>query len=130
MKKPAWVPKDFVLALHEDLLAEYGGAPGIRDEALLESALARPHHLFAYENPDIFTLAAAYISGLVRNHPFIDGNKRTAFMIGYAFLSRNGKELTAPEAEATAIVLDLASKKIKEEELAVWLRKNCEYRKV
>jgi len=130
MTEPAWVPKDFVLALHEDLLAEYGGAPGIRDEALLESALARPHHLFAYENPDIFTLAAAYISGLVRNHPFIDGTKRTAFMIGYAFLSRNGKELTAPEAEATAIILDLASKKIKEEELAVWLRKNCEYRKV
>ncbi len=125
MKEPAWVPKDFVLALHEDLLAEYGGAPGIRDETLLESALARPHHLFAYENPDIFTLAVAYISGLVRNHPFIDGNKRTAFMIGYAFLSRNGKELTAPEAEATAIILDLASRKIKEEELAAWLRKNC-----
>jgi len=76
------------------------------------------------DNPDIFTLAAAYISGLVRNHPFIDGNKRTAFMIGYSFLSRNGKELTAPEAEATAIMLDLASRKIKEEELAAWLRKN------
>ena len=130
MKEPAWVPKDFALALHEDLLAEYGGAPGIRDEALFESALARPHHLFAYENPDIFTLATAYSSGLVRNHPFIDGNTRTAFMIAYAFLSRNGNELTAPEAEATAIILDLACRKITEEDLAAWLRKNCEYRKV
>ncbi len=126
MKEPAWVPNDFVLALHEDLLVGYGGAPGIREDALLESALARPHHLFAYDKPDLFALAASYISGLVRNHPFIDGNKRTAFMVGYSFLSRNGKELSAPEPEATAIILDLASRKITEEDLAVWLRKNCE----
>ena len=126
MKEPDWVPNDFVLALHEDLLAGYGGAPGIRDDALLESALARPHHLFAYDKPDLFTLAATSISGLVRNHPFIDGNKRTAFMIGYSFLSRNEKELSAPEPEATAIMVVLASRKITEEDLAVWLRNNCE----
>jgi len=125
MKEPAWVPDDFVLALHDDLLAGFGGASGIRDEGLLESALARPHHLFAYEKPDLFTLAAAYISGLVRNHPFLDGNKRTAFMVGYSFLSRNGKELSGTETEATAIMLDLASRNITEEELAAWLWKNC-----
>jgi len=124
MKEPAWVPKGFVLALHEDLLAGYGGAPGIREDALLESALARPHHLFANDKPDLFTLAASYISGLVRNHPFIDGNKRTAFMVGYSFLGRNGKELSASEPEATAIIVDLASRKITEEDLAAWLRKN------
>ncbi len=126
MKEPAWVPYDFVLALHEDLLAGFGGATGIRDEGLLESALGRPHHLFAYEKPDLFILAAAYISGLVRNHPFIDGNKRTAFMVGYSFLSRNGKELNASEPEATAIIVDLASRKITEEDLVAWLRLNCE----
>ncbi len=84
------------------------------------------HHLFAYEKPDVFTLAGAYISGLVRNHPFIDGNKRTAFMVGYSFLSRNGKELSASEPEATAIIVDLASRKITEEDLVAWLRLNCE----
>ncbi|MDT7043510.1 type II toxin-antitoxin system death-on-curing family toxin [Candidatus Nitronereus thalassa] len=126
MKEPAWVLHDFVLALHEDLLSGFGGASGIRDGALLESALARPHQLFAYEKPDLFILAASYISGLVRNHPFIDGNKRTAFMVGYSFLSRNGKELNAPEPEATAVIVDLAPRKITEEDLAMWLRQNCE----
>jgi death-on-curing protein len=126
MKKPVWILKDFVLSLHEELLAEHGGAPGIRDEGLLDSALARPQNVYSYGNTDLVTLAAAYISGIVRNHPFIDGNKRTAFMTGYVFLGRNGKELIADEAEATQIMLALAGSKLSEEEFALWLKNNCE----
>jgi death-on-curing protein len=125
MKEPVWVPKDFVFLLHDQLVVEFGGSFGIRDNTLLESALARPKNLFYYESPDLFMLAAAYISGVIRNHPFIDGNKRTGFMIGYAFLRRNGKELSVPEPETTAIILDLAARNINEEELASWLRENC-----
>ena len=126
MKKLVWILKDFVLSLHEELLSEHGGAPGIRDEGLLDSALARPQNIHSYDNTDLFTLAAAYITGIVRNHPFIDGNKRTAFMTGYVFLSRNGKELIADEAEATQIMLALASTKVSEEDFALWIKKNCQ----
>ncbi|MDF0667149.1 MAG: type II toxin-antitoxin system death-on-curing family toxin [Nitrospira sp.] len=126
MKKLVWILKDFVLSLHEELLSEHGGAPGIRDEGLLDSALARPQNIHSYGNTDLFTLAAAYITGIVRNHPFIDGNKRTAFMTGYVFLSRNGKELIADEAEATQIMLALASTKVSEEDFALWIKKNCQ----
>ena len=126
MKKPVWVLKNLVLSLHEELLAEHGGASGIRDEGLLDSALARPQNIYSYDNTDLFTLAAAYISGIVRNHPFIDGNKRTAFMTGYVFLGRNGKELIADEAETTQIMLALAGSKVSEEDFALWLKKNCE----
>ena len=125
MKEPVWIDRNVVLAMHDELLFEFGGASGFRDEALLDSALARPQNLFLYETPDLFALAAAYIHGIVRNHPFVDGNKRTGFVVGGIFLERNGKILMASEAEATAIILDLASRKIKEEELAAWLRKNC-----
>lgn len=126
MKKRVWILKDFVLSLHEELLSEHGGAPGIRDEGLLDSALARPQNIHSYGNTDLFTLAAAYITGIIRNHPFIDGNKRTAFMTGYVFLSRNGKELIADEAEATQIMLALASTKVSEEDFAIWIKKNCQ----
>ncbi len=125
MKEPVWIDRNVVLVMHDELLFEFGGASGIRDEALLDSALARPQNLFLYETPDLFGLAAAYIHGIVRNHPFVDGNKRTGYVVGGIFLERNGKILMASEAEATAIILDLASRKIKEEELAAWLRKNC-----
>jgi death-on-curing protein len=126
MKKLVWILKDFVLSLHEELLSEHGGTPGIRDEGLLDSALARPQNIHSYGNTDLFTLAAAYITGIIRNHPFIDGNKRTAFMTGYVFLSRNGKELIADEAEATQIMLALASTKVSEEDFALWIKKNCQ----
>jgi death-on-curing protein len=126
MKKLVWILKDFVLSLHEELLSEHGGAPGIRDEGLLDSALARPQNIHSYGNTDLFTLAAAYITGIVRNHPFIDGNKRTAFMTGYVFLSRNGKELIADEVETTQIMLALASTKVSEEDFALWIKKNCQ----
>jgi death-on-curing protein len=126
MKKLVWILKDFVLSLHEELLSEHGGTPGIRDEGLLDSALARPQNIHSYGNTDRFTLATAYITGIIRNHPFIDGNKRTAFMTGYVFLSRNGKELIADEAEATQIMLALASTKVSEEDFALWIKKNCQ----
>ncbi len=124
MKEPVWVSKRVVLAMHEELLAEHGGASGLRDEALLDSALARPRNLFSYGESDLFSLAAAYIQSLVRNHAFIDGNKRIGYVTGGIFLERNGKVLNASEEEATAIMFALADKKVKEEALAIWLEKN------
>ena len=109
MKEPVWVLREAVLTLHDLLLAEFGGPSGVRDETLLDPALARPQHMFHYEKSDLFSLATAYIYGILKNHPFIDGNKRTAFMIGFVFLARNGKLLNAPEAETTQAILDLTT---------------------
>ncbi len=128
-KEPVWVLKSVVLAMHDEQLAEHGGQPGIRDEGLLDSALARPEQLLSYGQPDLFDLAAAYVHGILRNHPFLDGNKRTAFLTGYVFLARNGKLLNAPEAEATQVTLNLTTRKITEEKFADWLRKNSAKRK-
>ncbi|WP_447970372.1 type II toxin-antitoxin system death-on-curing family toxin [Nitrospira sp. M1] len=126
MKDPLWVSKELVLAMHEELLAEHGGATGLRDKGLLDSALVRPENLFAYEKADLFGLAAAYTHGILRNHPFIDGNKRTAFLTGYVFLGKNKKELVASEAEATQVILDLVSKRLTEAEFALWLKEHCQ----
>lgn len=93
MISPVWIEKKLILAVHSRLLAQHGGAMGVRDEGLLESALAKPKNLYIYENPDIYDLAAAYICGLVQNHPFIDGNKRIGFMAGYIFWQEMGKSL-------------------------------------
>ncbi|NNL54390.1 MAG: type II toxin-antitoxin system death-on-curing family toxin [Woeseia sp.] len=123
---PVWLGKAVVLAMHGRLLAEHGGAAGIRDPALLDSALARPRHLLAYGDPDIYELAAAYTSGIVRNHPFVDGNKRTGFMAGYVFLASNDLQLTATEVDVVQVVTLLAAGEIREAELVVWLRENCE----
>jgi death on curing protein len=125
MKEPAWLTYDFILALHEDLLAEFGGAAGIRDEGILDSALSRPKNAFAYTGASLFELAASYAFGIVANHPFIDGNKRTGFMAAYVFLGRNGWELSASEADATVTTLSLASKKMTEADYARWLLANC-----
>ncbi len=111
MKKPVWIPKEVVVVTHELLLAEHGGKPGLPDEALLNPALASPKKLLSYGNPDIYALAAAYVFGINRNHPFLDGNKRTAFMLGFGFLCQNGKLLDAPEPQAVQMILDLAEKK-------------------
>ncbi len=124
MKEPVWVPKIAVLALHEELICEFGGQHGLRDEGLLDSALARPKQIFSYDDPDIFILAAAYVNGIVRNHPFIDGNKRIAFVTGAIFLERNGKTFNAPEAEAAQAILDLAAKKLSEKQFTQWLKQN------
>jgi len=123
---PVWLGKAAVLAMHGRLLAEHGGAPEIRDSSLLDSALARPQNLLAYNDPDICDLAASYTSGIIRNHPFVDGNKRTGFMAGYVFLACNGLRLTVSELDVFQVVTLLAASEIEESEFAAWLRENCE----
>jgi death-on-curing protein len=122
VKEPVWVSKEVVLAAHDEMLAEHGGSSGIRDEGLLDSALGRPQNLFLYEKPTIFELASAYAFGLSKNHPFIDGKKRAAFLAAYIFLGRNGWLLSAPEVEATVKTLQLASGEISQLEFADWLK--------
>jgi len=123
MKEPMWVIQELVLAVHQMLVAEHGGIPGIRDQALLDSALARPQQKATYESDtDIFELAAAYSYGLARNHPFVDGNKRIALTIAAVFLELNGFTLNAPEAEAVIMYQRLAAGELEEDELAEWLR--------
>jgi len=123
MNEPVWILREIVDGLHEQLLAHHGGAPGLRDEGLLQSALARPQQIFAYSTEcDIPKLAAAYVAGLVRNHPFVDGNKRTGFMLGYIFLERNGYSFSASEAEAAQAVLELAAGTVEEAGFAEFLR--------
>jgi len=124
VKEPRWISREVVLAIHEQSLAQYGGSAGIRDEGLLDSALGRPQNLFAYEQPSIFAMAAAYASGIIRNHPFIDGNKRTGFVVCAVFLERNGYELVASEEDATLTTLALAASEIKEADYASWLERN------
>ena len=102
-------------------ISVHGGGSGIRDQGLLESALARPLNLYEYENPTIFELAASYTSGIVKNHPFIDGNKRTGFLAGAAFLELNGYQFTASEPETTQMILSLSAGRLTEAELAEWL---------
>ncbi len=123
---PVWLRKTAVLAMHGRLLAEHGGDPGIRDSSLLDSALARPQNLLAYNDPDICDLAASYTSGIIHNHPFVDGNKRTGLMAGYVFLACNGLRLTASELDVVHVVTLLAASEIEESEFAAWLRENCE----
>lgn len=124
MKAPVWLGKEFILAVHEEMLAEFGGRAGIRDEGLLESALGKPRNLLAYDKPTLFELAASYACGIVQNHPFIDGNKRTGFMAAYTFLTRNGVHFEASEADAAVAVLALASGEMDEREFSRWLAKN------
>lgn len=126
MKEPAWVLPAVARSLHSRLLAEHGGADGIRDEGALDAALGRPRQIFSYGKPTLHELAAAYAGGLVRNHPFVDGNKRVGFMLSYVFLRTNGYRLTADEAEAAIMTLGLAAGRIPETEYAEWLRRNCE----
>ena len=124
--QPVWVGEAVVLAMHDRLLAEYGGSLGLRDKALLQSALARPQQLLAYGDPDLYDLAAAYAAGILRNHPFVDGNKRTGFMTAYVFLVGNRTQLVAPEIDVVQFVTALAANEIEETEFADWLRNNCQ----
>jgi death-on-curing protein len=124
MKLPVWVLRETVLTLHEQSLAEFGGAAGIRDEGLLDSALAKPGNLFAYSKPTLFELAASYGFGLVKNHPFIDGNKRTGFIVAVVFLELNGYRIQATEAEAAVRTLALAAGEVSEADFAAWLKAN------
>ena len=124
MKEPVWIPDAAVRAIHLELIAEYGGLLEVRDENLLQSALARPRNLFAYGDPDLFELAATYAFGLARNHPFADGNKRVAFASMTVFLELNGHELVAEKADAIGTMLGLAAGKLSQTELAAWIRRN------
>ncbi len=124
MKAPVWILRDTVLALHERLLAEFGGSSGVRDRGLLDSALARPENLLAYGKPSVFELAAAYAFGLVKNHPFIDGNKRTGFATAVLFLELNRQRAQASEADAVIQTLALAAGATDEAAYAAWLKAN------
>jgi death-on-curing protein len=124
VKEPVWVLRETVLATQEELLAQFGGSAGIREEHLLDSALARPQHLFAYGKPNLFDLAASYGFGLVKNHPFVDGNKRIGFTIAVLFLELNGYRFHAAEADAVVRTLALAASEMSEAAYAEWLKTN------
>jgi death-on-curing protein len=126
--EPVWVRLDAILAAHDDQLAEHGGGTGIRDQGLLESALARPRNLFAYGEASLAKLAAAYAFGITRNHPFVDGNKRTALVAAEAFLGLNGFDLTATDVEAVSVFLSLAAGEMTEEQLAAWFEQKIQKR--
>lgn len=117
-----WIDKRALLLLHAESLAEHGGLPGLRDEGLLDSALARPLNLAAYGQPDYADLAAAYACGLAQDHPFADGNKRAAFLAVGLFLGLNGFRLQATQLEATQVMLALAAGELEEAQFAAWLR--------
>ncbi len=122
---PEWVLLEVVKAAHQSQLKEHGGSAGIRDEGALLSALARPDNLAAYGDPTVFELATAYARGIVRHHPFVDGNKRTGFLVAFIFLSSHGYLLQSPEAEAVTMTLGLASREIDEADYTLWLEHNC-----
>ena len=124
MKQPHWFTREECLALHDLMLSQYGGIAGTRDENMLESALARPQQLFHYGKPGMADLAAAYAAGIVKNHPFLDGNKRTGFMLGAGFLERNGSAFHATETEAVVRTLALAAGEMSEAAYAEWLKAN------
>lgn len=120
-----WISREIARAAHKRSLVDHGGADGMRDEGTLESALARPKNLAAYGAPTIHELAASLAYGLAKNHPFVDGNKRAAFLCAYVFLGLNGAELNADESEAAAIMIDLAAGEIRKADFALWLKANC-----
>lgn len=117
-----WVHAEALILLHDESLAEHGGAAGIRDRGLFESALARPMNLALYGQPDVFDLAASYAHGLAKNHPFVDGNKRSAFLAAGLLLAMNGMRLAASQLDATTTMLALAAGDIDEASYAAWLR--------
>ena len=119
---PVWVNLDAVLIFHEESLLQFAGVFGIRDRGAIESALARPQNVFAYGQPDLFDLAAAYTAGLSQNHGFVDGNKRTAFLTGVVFLAENGYAVVAEQAEVIAAMLEVADHQLDEVGYAQWLR--------
>jgi death-on-curing protein len=124
VSEPTWLDASIVLDVHAEQLALFGGAEGVRDLGLLESALARPPDKFAYGETGLAALAAAYAFGIVRNHPFVDGNKRAGFASIIVFLGLNGIDFDVPPGEATAMVLGLAAGEIGEEGVARWIADN------
>ena len=124
MTEPSWLSEEVVIAIHDEQLAIHGGGVGLRDAGMLASALERPINKWAYEGAGLPELAAAYAFGLAKNHPFIDGNKRTALLALYAFLFINDVDFIVPEADAAAIILALAAGEVEEEGLTRWIRDN------
>ena len=124
MNEPEWLTLPLVVAIHDEQLAIHGGSAGIRDATMLESALDRPRNKWAYEQAELPQLAAAYGFGLAKNHPFVDGNKRTALLAIYTFLGVNEVDFIVPEAEAAAMIQSLAAGEVSEESLARWMRDN------
>jgi death-on-curing protein len=125
VSEPLWIDEQDVLVLHDRLLALDGGSAGVRSVALLQSALARPQQLYAYdEAPNLIDMAAVYIAGIVRNHPFVDGNKRTGFVVGVLFLELNGFRFIANEEDATQAILELAAGTLDEGAFTRWMRAN------
>ena len=121
MTEPFWLTRQMIVAIHDEQLTIHGGASGLRDEGMLESALDRPKNRWSYEQAE---LAAAYAFGIARNHPFVDGNKRTSLLALYTFLGVNGVDFIVPEAEAAAMILSLAAGEVSEESLTRWIRNN------
>jgi death-on-curing protein len=126
VSEPVWIEQELVLAIHDRQLVEHGGAEGLREEALLQSALGRPQNHFDYESSDVLELAAKYTSGIVKNHPFVDGNKRTGFVVGVLFLELNGYRFRASEEAAAKAVLELAAETIDERGFCEFLRANSD----
>ena len=124
MNEPNWVDRQVLIAIQNELLNRFGGLAGIRDEGLLDSAINKPKNLFAYGQPSVFELASSYATGLVKNHPFLDGNKRIGFMAAYVFLGANGWSLEATEEEAVLETLALAVGERAEADYAAWLARN------
>jgi death-on-curing protein len=125
MKQWVWLHREVVLAIHENQLAEHGGGAGVRDGALFDSAMSRAQQLAAYGDPDVADLAAAYAYGISRNHAFIDGNKRTAFVVLELFLNLNGHALAADDAGCVLTMLAVAAGEMAEPELAAWIRQHA-----
>jgi death-on-curing protein len=125
MKEPFWLSREIILAIQGELLARFGGLSGLRDDGLLESALARPLQLFHYGTPSTFALAASYAHGIVKNPPFLDGNKRAGFVAAYTFLGINGFRLEASEEDAVLQTLALAAGQLDADGYAAWLERSC-----
>jgi death-on-curing protein len=126
VKEPRWLSFAVVMAIHEAQIAEHGGTLGIRDQGLLESALARPRQIYSYEDsPALTRLAAAYAFGISKNHPFLDGNKRTAWVVCATFLEMNAREVTAAEADVVTKMLAVAAGELEEDSFTAWLNDNC-----
>jgi death on curing protein len=124
MSEPFWLTRQMVVAIHDEQLTIHGGARGLRDKGMLESALDRPKNRWSHEQADLSELAAAYGFGIARNDPFVDGNKRTSLLALDTFLGVNGIDFVVPEAEAAAIILSLAAGEVSEESLTRWIRDN------
>lgn len=125
MSEPLWISESVILAIQLSMLSRFGGLEGVRDPGMLDSALNRPSQQYGYGETDLCVLAATYAGGIIRNHPFLDGNKRAGFMAAYVFLGANGQNFQAPELEVAERTLALAAGAIGEPEYALWLRESC-----